>query len=81
MVPKGAGEPVDPLGTTQHPLTMGEAATYLSVCSLRQPSPAALEGHGKIPGETRDKEEPTSGQGLSAKQKGSLLRKRLLNTP
>ena len=58
MVPKGAGEPVDPLGTTQHPLTMGEAATYLSVCSLRQPSPAALEGHGKIPGETRDKEEP-----------------------
>lgn len=37
MVPKGAGEPVDQLGTALcSPLMVG-AATYLSVCSLGRP--------------------------------------------
>lgn len=61
------------------PLTVAGAATYLSVCSLHQPGPMALE-NTENPWFPGDEEGPTSGQDLSAKGE-SLIRKRLLNTP
>jgi len=67
-------------GTALCPLTVAGAATYLSLCSLHQPSPMALEEHGKIPGSHETKRDLPQGR-ISRPKGESLIRKRLLNTP